>query len=96
MIICRGHRPCSAQVYAFVPTTFGGSGGVQVGGVGDDTVYVEDDRRERRVRRWDVVACAAVWLTAWPMRRCNGPGRRRRWQRSATSRSSRSHRRLRG
>ena len=52
MITCRGHRPCSAQVYAFVPTTFGGSGRGQAGGVGDDTVHVEDDRRERRVRRW--------------------------------------------
>ena len=47
MITRCGHRPCSAQVYAFVPTTFRGSGGVQAGGVGDDTVNVEDDRRER-------------------------------------------------
>ena len=27
-------------------------GGVQAGGAGDDTVHVEDDRRERRVCRW--------------------------------------------
>ncbi|HEX6760177.1 MAG TPA: hypothetical protein VF086_17485 [Propionibacteriaceae bacterium] len=42
-------------------------GGVQAGGVGDDTVHVEDDRRERRVRRFGRQACAAVSITAWPM-----------------------------
>jgi hypothetical protein len=28
------------------------AGSLQAGGVGDDTVHVEDDRRERRVCRW--------------------------------------------
>jgi hypothetical protein len=62
MIICRGHRPCSAQVYAFVPTTFSGSGVVQAGGVSDDTVDVADDRRETPGPPLDVVTCAAVWV----------------------------------
>jgi hypothetical protein len=35
-------------------------------------------------------------VTAWRVRWCSGRGLRRRWRRSAPSRSSRSHRRLLG
>jgi hypothetical protein len=60
MITCRGHRPCSAQVYTFVPTTFAAAAACR------PAVFVTTGVRRvgrRGVRRGvgHCLADAAVW-----------------------------------